>query len=88
MGMPRETFQRYNAEGRFAELRTMTPRGRVAPRSTVSTGPDEVMGAVPGTKAGAAGLRGEDAATVPSWAGPAVAAMSRRLDNLGRVLHR
>ena len=49
IGMSRETFGRYHAEGRFAELRTMSPKGKVLAKSTVGTSPDEVMATVPGS---------------------------------------
>jgi CubicO group peptidase (beta-lactamase class C family) len=49
VGMDRQAFNRYNAEGRFAELRTMTPKGRIQKNGTVSTQPDEVMACSPGS---------------------------------------
>jgi len=49
IGMDRATYSRYNADGRFAELRTMSPKGKLLSKATVSTQPDEVMAVVPGS---------------------------------------
>ena len=49
VGMDRATYERYAAEGRFAELRTMSPKGKLLNKATVGTQPDEVMACVPGS---------------------------------------
>ena len=48
VGMSPETFHDYNRRGLFAELRTMTPKGKVLAKATTSTQPEEVMAVVPG----------------------------------------
>ena len=47
--MPREAFNRYHAEGLFAELRTMTAKGKVLSKATVGTTAAEVCATVPGS---------------------------------------
>ena len=49
VGMTRQDYDRYNEEGRFAELRTMNPKGKILPKATVGVLPKEVMAAVPGS---------------------------------------
>lgn len=49
VGMPREAYGRYHAEGRFVELRTMSPKGKLQKNTTLGTAPDEVTACVPGS---------------------------------------
>ena len=49
IGMSKDTFERYHADGLFAELRTMTPKGKMLTKGTVQTAPHEVMASVPGS---------------------------------------
>lgn len=49
IGMDEATFQRYHGHGRFCELRTMSAKGKVLPKATVGTTPNEVKATVPGS---------------------------------------
>ena len=49
VGMDESTWAQYHAAGRFAELRTITPKGKVLAKATVGTQPDEVKATVPGS---------------------------------------
>jgi CubicO group peptidase (beta-lactamase class C family) len=49
VGMDEATYARYQADGRFAELRTMSPKGKVLSKATVGTQADEVKAVVPGS---------------------------------------
>ena len=49
IGMDKATFEKYHEKGLFAELRTMTPKGKVLTKATVSTSPSEVTATVPGS---------------------------------------
>ena len=40
---------RYNQDGRFAELRTVNAKGKILSRATVGTLPNEVMACIPGS---------------------------------------